>query len=103
MCYPLINTNIICKIDLITKVLIKAKNGPLIVIIKLNDLDNNKFILNDDNNIVNLSNNKILKQEDHVIVNIIAKNFYPNDERIIILGKLQDIAKKDEIDEYFNI
>jgi len=102
MCYPLLKTNIICKIDLITKALIKGKNGPLIIIIKINNLNNNNFIL-ENNDIINIKTNEKLIQGDHVIVNIIAKNFYPKDERIILLGNLYSIAKKKEIDNFFNI
>ena len=38
ICLPVINTKIICKIDLLNKSLIKASNGPIICIIGVNQI-----------------------------------------------------------------
>ena len=103
LCLPIENTMIICKIDLITKVLVKAKYGrPIICIIKISQINKENFNLNNNGDIVYTKNNQILKSGDFIKVNVIAKNFFAGDERIIILAELIDMASNNEVQEYYD-
>ena len=101
-CIPIEKTNIICKIDLQNKVLIKATNGPIIVIIKINELDQSKFNINNKGFLVRNIDNKIILLNDYVTINIIKYNFFCGDERLIILGNIIDIPTKEDIEKYYD-
>ena len=101
VCLPIEKKQIICKIDILNKALIKAVNGPIICIIKMTELNTDKFSLNNKNDIIYNSNNKVLNVKDHIIVNVLALNFFSGDERIIILGSLEDIPTSSQINKFF--
>ena len=101
VCLPIEKTNIICKIELQNKALIKAVNGPIIAIIKLSQLNSDNFSTNNKGEIVYNKNNKIIQINDHIILNISALNFFAGDERLIILGNLVDIPTQEQINKYF--
>ena len=61
ICIPIEQTDIICKVDTLSKVLIKASNGPILCIIKQTDVNNEYFDYNSSGLIVNKMNNEILK------------------------------------------
>ena len=44
----------------------------------------------------------MIKSNDNIVVNIKGTNFFPGDERIVILGGLQSMATKEETKMYFN-
>ena len=95
LCYPIKNTNIVAKIINITKVLIVAVNGPIVVIIKINNFDNTKLKKNNKNEIT--YSNNLLKLEDDIIINIENVNINDKDTRILVLGKLLNIANENDI------
>ena len=94
---------IICKIDLINKVLVKAKNGPIICIIKISQINKENFSLNNNGDIVYNNDNKIIKSGDYIKVNIVAKNFFAGDERIVILAKLVNLATDEEVNDFYKV
>lgn len=98
ICVPIASTLIICKIDLMNKVLIKVSNGPIIGIIKINEINKNNFSVN--NNKI-LHKGKDLSIDMYVKVLVIKSNLFSGDKRIIILGKLEDIASKSEINKFY--
>ena len=102
VCLPVINNLIICKVDLLNKALIKASNGPIVCIVGINYINENNFELNNKGDIVSLNKNKILSTNDYIVVKIRGTNFFPGDERILILGGLEDIASDNEIKDYYN-
>lgn len=95
ICNPLENTSIICIIEGINKILIKAVNGPIIIIIKRTDINNTFFNINNKGDI--MYKDQKLKSGDSVIVNIIAKKFNYNDARICAICSLERIATETEI------
>ena len=101
LCRPVENTMIICKIDVMNKVLIKASNGPIFVIIKLNQINDKNFIINNKGELTYNKNNHILNENDYLKVKILATTFYANDERIITLANLEDIATDKEVKEFY--
>ena len=94
LCYPIKNTNIVAKIINITKVLIVAANGPIVVIIKINNFDNTNLKKNNKNEIT--YSNNLLKLEDDIIINIENININDKDTRILVLGKLINIANEND-------
>ena len=99
LCNPIENTSIICKIDNINKILIKAVNGPVIMIIKKNDINTEVFKIDNKGEIKHKG--KVLEVNDYIIVNIIAKKLNYNDTRICSIGYLDRIPTQEEIDKYF--
>lgn len=101
VCLPIEQTEIICKVDFLNKALIKAVNGPIIGIIKMTELNTDKFSLNNKGDIVYSTNNKILEVGSHIIIKVLGLNFFAGDERIIILASLEDIPTETQIKQYF--
>lgn len=101
VCLPVESSNIICKIDLQNKALIKGVNGPIIVIIKMNQLNTENFSTNNKGDIIYNKNNHVLEVGDHIVINILALNFFAGDERQIVLGNLIDMPSKSDIDTYY--
>ena len=99
LCNPIEKTAIICKIDAINKILIKAIYGPIIVIIKKNDYNQNVFKMNNNRDLIIKEN--ILKENDFIVANIIAKKLNYNDTRICAIGYLDRLPTKKEIDVYY--
>ena len=102
ICLPLEKSKIICKIDILNKALIKAVNGPIVCIIKMSELNTDKFSQNNKNEIIYNDNNKVITVNDHIIVNILATNFFVGDERMIILASLEDLPTSKQITEFYN-
>jgi DNA-directed RNA polymerase subunit E'/Rpb7 len=102
LCIPVINTKIICKIDLLNKALIKASNGPIVCIIGNNYINGDSFTTDNKGDIVVSQTNKILQINDHILITIRGTNFFPGDERIVILGTLEDIVSDKQVKEYYN-
>ena len=102
VCLPIEQSEIICKVDFLNKALIKAVNGPIISIIKMTELNTDKFSLNNKGDIVYNENNKIISVNNHIIIKVLGLNFFAGDERIIILASLEDIPTDDQIKEYYD-
>ena len=83
------------------KVLIMARNGPIIAIIKMTYIDESKFLY--DNGILTFIKTKQqIKEGDHIKIIIRAKKFNTKDVDIGVLGYLIDLATPNEIKGYFN-
>tara|TARA_Y200000002_G_C22663365_1_gene656841 strand:- start:934 stop:1602 length:669 start_codon:yes stop_codon:yes gene_type:complete len=101
ICLPVTDTNIICKIDLLNKSLIKASNGPIVCIIGINYINKDNFSINNKGDIIDNNTNEVIKANDYIVVNIKGTNFFPGDERIVILGGLQSIPSNEKIESYY--
>jgi len=101
ICLPVSDTHIICKVDLLNKSLIKASNGPIVCIIGINYINDNIFSLNNKGDVLNNNNDEVLKPGDHIIVKIKGTNFFPGDERIVILGGLESLPIDEDIQMYY--
>lgn len=102
LCYPTNESNIICNVDLLNKSLIKASNGPIICIISLNRINTDVFNIDNKGDIIHIDTNHLLTSNDKIVVNIKGINFFPNDERIVVLGYLNNIPTDKEINDYYN-
>lgn len=103
ICLPLKNTQIICEIDRINKLLITAKNGPILVVIT-NDRVNNSIFFKDNNNNIRYKQNgqsKMLEPQDFIKVTLQTVKFYDGDEKIKAIGFIDDIANEEEKKNYY--
>ena len=101
ICLPVTDSTIVCKVDLLNKSLVKASNGPIVCIIGINYINNNNFTINNKGEIVANKNNKVLESDDYILVSIKGANFFPGDERIVILGALDNIANEEQVKEFY--
>ena len=102
LCLPVNESKIICNVDLLNKSLVKASNGPIICIVSFKRINNEVFNIDNKGNIVHNITNKILSKDDKIIIEVNGVNFFPNDERIVILGYLDNIPTEDEINSFYN-
>jgi len=103
ICAPLINTQIICEIDRVNKLLITAKNGPMLVVIT-NDRLNNAIFFKDNNNNIRYKKDglsKMLESQDFIKVTLQRVQFYDGDEKIKAIGFIDDIASEDDKKNYY--
>lgn len=101
ICLPVTDSTIVCKVDLLNKSLVKASNGPIVCIIGINYINNNNFTINNKGEIVANKNNKVIESDDYILVSIKGANFFPGDERIVILGALDNIANEEQVKEFY--
>jgi DNA-directed RNA polymerase subunit E'/Rpb7 len=101
VCIPIENTNIICKITNIENNLFTAQNGPILIVLKQSDINNDIF-MNERNIIMNKKTRKSIDKEDYVTVFIRNKRYYTNDTTIIAMGRLENIPTDEEVNKYFN-
>lgn len=103
ICLPLQNMQIICEIDRINKLLITAKNGPILVVIT-NDRVNNTLFFKDNNNNIRYKQNgesKMLEARDFIKVTLQTIKFFDGDEKIKAIGFIDDVASEDDIKNYY--
>ena len=100
LCNVIENTAIVCHIEHINNHLIKAVNGPVIIIIKLNDINKTYFNINNKGKIMYKENT--LKIGDYIVSNIIAQKFNYNDTRICSIGTMERVATSSEKKNYFD-
>tara|TARA_B110000208_G_scaffold187119_1_gene244674 strand:+ start:3660 stop:4214 length:555 start_codon:yes stop_codon:yes gene_type:complete len=100
ICNPIEDTFIVCKIVNINKVLIKAINGPILIIIKSSDINEDNFKKSSKGDIT--YNNEELKIDDHIIIRVIIKRLNYGDTRICTIGFMEDMASKDDIINFYN-
>ncbi len=97
ICIPMINDTIIFKVIKVENVLKIAQNGPLYLIIKeLDDLinkDNFKLL---DNKIYNINTKSNLKVDDYIEVIIKQFKIQPYNDKIILIGYLNNIIEEKE-------
>lgn len=102
LCRPLVHKQIICKINRVNKMLITAINGPIMVIIT-GDRVNNKIFFTDNNNELRYKKNGSslkLQPDDIVKLTVASVTFNNKDTKIKIIGVLDDMATNDEINNY---
>ena len=109
LCNPLIETNIIGKIININKRIICASNGPMTIIIRVDQIDKSKFSYNLNNNIIYCLNevgkeikDKIISENSYASIMVLNKKTVNNTPNIFIYGQLYDlIDNADTISKYY--
>ena len=101
ICIPMINDLIILKVIKVENVLKIAQNGPLYLIIKEQDdlinKDNFKLM---DNKIYNINTKTNLKVNDYIEVIIKQFKIQPFNDKIILIGYLNNIIDENEANKY---
>lgn len=102
ICFPIEETIIICKVNILKKLMITAENGPILTFIKANDFNQQIFKRDQDGNIVLSKNGEKIKSDDYVKIIVKQTIFRNDDERILVIGYLYDIATSVEISKYYD-
>lgn len=103
LCRPLRWKKIICKVDRVNKMLITAENGPILVIITSDRL-NQAVFFNDNNNVLRYKKDDtshILKPNEFVKITIISTSFNDKDRKIKAIGVLEDMATESEVEQFY--
>ena len=82
------------------KVLIGAVNGPIKVIITPDKLNKDNFYSDINRNIRIKKNSEVLIPDMYVRILIFSFQFSDYDDKILVIGYLQDIANDSEIEFY---
>ncbi len=100
LCLPIVNKEIICKIDRINKALIMAINGPIKTIITVDKINKEHFFPDSNRNLRIKENSEVLVPNMYIRIIVLSKSFSDQDKNIIVIGYLQDIANKNEINQF---
>jgi len=98
LCKPLKMKQIVCKIDRINKLMLTAVNGPILVIVT-NDRINDKIFFLDNNNNIRYKNDNVsqlLLQGDHILLTITRVKFDNGEQNIKAIGFLDRMVTEDE-------
>ena len=101
LCLPIENTIIIAQIKSINQELVISVNGPIIMFIPKENVDNDVWDIS--NNFKNLETNENLKINSFVNVEVINKRINYNDSQIKVIGKLIKFSTKEEIENYYGL
>jgi len=105
LCIPIVNRQIICKIISTSDLFLTASNGPILVVIT-NDRKNNDIFFTDGNNRLRrkLPNKRseILRPGDIIKITVQSRIFSDGDNKIKVIGFINDMATKDEIVQFEN-
>jgi len=98
LCLPVPGTIIIAHVRVINQELVVAINGPIMIFIPKENVDNMWDI---SDGYMNKNSNKRLITGDYIKTRIIDKRINKNDTQIKAIGELLDFATSEEIDKYF--
>jgi DNA-directed RNA polymerase subunit E'/Rpb7 len=103
VCVPILNKQIICTVKKITKSIILAENGPMVIVITTANISNTKFSIDNNSNIKYGTNGKTdyLKINDFIKITITGVTYNSGDDKIAILGYLDDVAAETEIKSFY--
>ena len=100
VCVPIPNNLMICKVDQIIKNVILCKNGPVNIIITFTNINVNAFNIDNQKNIIDIRTKKKIEIDDYLKIIIKSKRSYNGDNTIGVIGFIEDLATKEEIDEF---
>ena len=103
LCNPLKGTQIICKIDKTTPILIGMIAGPMRIIALPEHINKQIFYTDKNNNLKYKINNtsSVLEKGTHVKITILSKVYHDMDTMIMVMANLDDIATKNEIEQFY--
>jgi DNA-directed RNA polymerase subunit E'/Rpb7 len=103
LCRPVRNQKIICQVNRVNKVLITLKNGPILVIITNDRINEETFFTDNNNNLRYKKEGKsqILQPNEFVRVTIVSTVFNHGDNCIKAIGYLDDIANEEEVKKFY--
>lgn len=103
LCIPLKSTQIVCKVDRVNKLLITVTNGPILIIITNERINDKVFFTDNNNNLRYRKDDKsfVLEPDEFVKVTIINTTFNNGDDKIKAIGFIDDIADDKEKEEFY--
>lgn len=103
LCIPLKGSQIIAQIDRVNELLITVSNGPILIIITNEHINEDVFYTDNNNNLRHKAKegSPILKQADFVKVTIKTVTFNDGDNKIKAIGYLNDVATDKEVESYY--
>lgn len=96
ICSPTKDLEIVCVLENIVKGYLIAKNGPVVVAIQFNNINQQKFEISG-NTILFTKNKTTIKKGDYLKVSIISINNNLGEKNIVTMCKLLNLATEDEI------
>lgn len=99
LCSPIKDLEIICSLEQFVKGFLVGKNGPVTVLIQINNIDSQRFEIKN-SKIYHSSTNRELEVGDYLKVSIINISNNPGENKILVISKLVNMANKDEISRY---
>lgn len=105
LCRPLKDKYLVCKIETMTKALVLARNGPIVVIIIPDKINEKNFVtINNNIRYKDATNNKLINilKDDIVKVKILSIGFKDKADNINIIGYLDDMASKSEMKMFYD-
>lgn len=100
LCIPIKNKEIIFKIDRMNKALISGVNGPLQAIITPDKINKDKFYPDNNRNIRIRGTSDVLVPDMYIRVLVLSSSFSDYERTILVIGFLQDIASKEEYENF---
>lgn len=104
LCHPLENTQIICRVNQIHEVFVNLIREPIHIIIT-NDIDRiNKsvFVTDPVDKKIKLKTGEVVNKGMFVKATILSKSLIDKDNKIMALGRLDDIATDEEVKDFYN-
>ena len=101
---PIINKQIICKIERMNKMLIRAANGPIKILIKQLSFNKDVFFIDQNRNLRYRAEGKsrLLIPGNFVKLTINSLTIRDTDDRIFGLGFINAIATDEEVKQFYN-
>jgi DNA-directed RNA polymerase subunit E'/Rpb7 len=99
ICIPVKNSNIVAQVKTINQELVICVNGPIFIFITKDKIDTT--IWDPTDKFKNLKTKKPLQENDFVKIFIVDYKINQNSFQINTIGRLGDIATKDEIEKYY--
>ncbi len=103
LCTPQRGTQIVCQIDRAHKILITARNGPIVAIITTDRINENIFFTDNNNNLQYKKGDKsyVLSEKDFVVVTLQSITFHHGDDKIKAIVHLDDVATEEQVKEFY--
>ena len=103
LCVPLKNKEFIYKVNQVNKLLMTASNGPILVIITNDRINDKVFFLDNNNNLRYKKGDKshILEPNEFVKVTLLSTTFNNGDDKIKAIGYLNDMATDKDIEPFY--
>jgi DNA-directed RNA polymerase subunit E'/Rpb7 len=99
LCIPIENSLIIAQVKAINQELILAQNGPVMIFIPKDNIDQTVWDVTD--KFMHLNDKSNLKVNNYIKVEVMNKRINQGDHQIKIIGQLLDLASEDEINNYY--
>ena len=99
LCIPIENSLIFAQVKAINQELILAQNGPVMIFIPKDNIDQTVWDVTD--KFMHMKDKTNLKVNNYIKVEVMNKRINQGDHQIKIIGQLLDLASEDEINNYY--